>query len=78
MAEGASGQSAPPCICTCPNAALQISPPRSQSGMLSFKADNPLTNRQWLMQAPFIVLVSAAGGLLGAVSHAARHPLAMQ
>ena len=43
--------------------------------MLSFKADSPYTNRQWLMQAPFIVLVSAAGGLLGAAFNVMRKKL---
>ncbi|PSC71122.1 H(+) Cl(-) exchange transporter 7 [Micractinium conductrix] len=39
--------------------------PRTHEGMLSFNGAWPLNNLQWLMQAPPLVLASAAGGLLG-------------
>lgn len=50
-------------------------PCRSQSGMLPFKSNSPLTNEQWLMQAPFIIIVSACGGLLGAAFNVLRKKL---
>lgn len=41
--------------------------PRSQSGMLSLRGISPLTNLEWLVQLPLLVLVSALGALLGAL-----------
>jgi chloride channel 7 len=39
--------------------------PRMRSGMLSFTGAYSLTNLQWLLQLPFLILASAGGGLLG-------------
>lgn len=43
--------------------------------MISFQADSPLSNQEWLAQTPFVVLVSACGGLLGTAFNVMRKAL---
>lgn len=47
--------------------------PKWQSGMLSFARNlQSLTNREWLIQLPLILVVAAAAGALGAVYNTLR------